>query len=84
MNQIALLITSFIKHNFDTVVIQAGMPGVGNANGKNISLAALEYITKVTAVPEEEIFKLCVDFWHAFAHKLYLHGDAQMRLTFSR
>mmetsp|Transcript_11133 Transcript_11133/g.38765 ORF Transcript_11133/g.38765 Transcript_11133/m.38765 type:complete len:1104 (-) Transcript_11133:194-3505(-) len=35
-------------------------------------LQGLDYLVRVSAVPETEIFKICLEYWHAFANELYL------------
>eukprot|EP00392_Amoebophrya_sp_AT5.2_P010514 g10578.t1 len=64
IQQLTLLVTSFLKHNFDAV----------DENFEALS-AALNFLVEVTAVPDEEIFKLCVESWDLVAGRLYLHGE---------
>ncbi|CAD7955742.1 unnamed protein product [Amoebophrya sp. A120] len=64
IQQCALLVTSFLKHHFEAV----------DERWDSLS-TALNFLVEVTAVPDEEIFKLCVESWDLIAGRLYLHGE---------
>jgi exportin-1 len=42
-------------------------------------VTALTYLVMVSEVNDEEIFKTCLEFWHAFTKDLYTSNDAKMR-----
>jgi len=34
-------------------------------------LEGLQYLVRISAVPDNEVFQICLDYWHAFAQDLY-------------
>mmetsp|Transcript_52155 Transcript_52155/g.124265 ORF Transcript_52155/g.124265 Transcript_52155/m.124265 type:complete len:1113 (-) Transcript_52155:113-3451(-) len=69
-NQLALLLTGFLKN--DMLRMEAQMTH---------TMPALKYLVRITAGPNEETFKICVEFWHTFSARLFLElkqgGPAQ-------
>ena len=41
-------------------------------------LTGMFYLVRISEVPEEEIFKICLDYWHVLAQDLYM-GDVQYK-----
>ena len=41
-------------------------------------LTGMAYLVRISEVPEEEVFKICLDYWHLLAQDLYM-GDVQYR-----
>lgn len=41
-------------------------------------LTGMIYLVRISEVPEEEVFKICLDYWHLLAQDLYM-GDVQYR-----
>eukprot|EP00746_Dinoflagellata_sp_MGD_P022473 gnl/MRDRNA2_/MRDRNA2_152589_c0_seq1.p1 gnl/MRDRNA2_/MRDRNA2_152589_c0~~gnl/MRDRNA2_/MRDRNA2_152589_c0_seq1.p1 ORF type:complete len:806 (+),score=199.18 gnl/MRDRNA2_/MRDRNA2_152589_c0_seq1:37-2418(+) len=60
-NQLALLLTGFLKHNMAAMEAQ-----------QNYMLPALTYLVRITAGPNEETFKICVEFWQTFSARLFV------------
>ncbi|KAF4738455.1 Exportin-1, partial [Perkinsus olseni] len=59
MNQLSLLLTNFIRCNMRAVV-----------GAYEITGPALATLAKISTLPNEEIFKICVEFWQMFAAQL--------------
>jgi len=38
---------------------------------KNVSFG-LEYMIQLTQIPEEELFKICLEFWHWFSNNVMM------------
>jgi len=64
-NQLALLLTGFLKNDFVHMEAQTS------------TLSALQYLVRITAGPNEETFKICVDFWHTFCARVFLELKPQ-------
>ncbi|KAF4664086.1 Exportin-1 [Perkinsus olseni] len=64
MNQLSLLLTNFIRCNMKAVV-----------GAYEITGPALATLAKISTLPNEEIFKICVEFWQMFAAQLYLDRE---------
>ncbi|KAM3571498.1 hypothetical protein VYU27_006474 [Nannochloropsis oceanica] len=45
-------------------------------------LMGMVYLVRISEVPEEEVFKICLDYWHVLAQDLYM-GDVQYRSSLS-
>ena len=41
-------------------------------------ITGMVYLVRISEVPEEEVFKICLDYWHVLAQDLYM-GDVQYR-----
>jgi exportin-1 len=65
-NQVALLLTGFLKHNLAAMSAQEAY-----------MIPALKYLVKITMGPNEETFKICVEFWQTFSARIFL--DLQQR-----
>lgn len=65
-NQVALLLTGFMKHNLAAMEAQ-----------QNFMMPALKYLVHITKGPNEETFKICVEFWQTFSARVFL--DFQQR-----
>jgi len=63
-NQIALLLTGFLKHNLAAMEAQQAY-----------MIPALNYIVLITMGPNEETFKICVEFWQTFSARLFLENQ---------
>mmetsp|Transcript_82753 Transcript_82753/g.267996 ORF Transcript_82753/g.267996 Transcript_82753/m.267996 type:complete len:1111 (-) Transcript_82753:67-3399(-) len=60
-NQIALLLTGFLKHNMAAMEAQQAY-----------MVPALNYLVRITMAPNEETFKICVEFWQTFSARIFL------------
>lgn len=60
-NQIALLLTGFLKHNMAAMEAQQAY-----------MIPALKYLVRITLAPNEETFKICVEFWQTFSARIFL------------
>lgn len=60
-NQIALLLTGFLKHNMPAMEAQQAY-----------MLPALGYLVRISMGPNEETFKICVEFWQTFSARIFL------------
>mmetsp|Transcript_84517 Transcript_84517/g.196513 ORF Transcript_84517/g.196513 Transcript_84517/m.196513 type:complete len:1110 (+) Transcript_84517:232-3561(+) len=67
-NQVALLLTAFLKHNMAAMEAQ-----------QNYMLPALKYLVCISGGPNEETFKICVEFWQTFSARIFL--EVQQRRT---
>ncbi|KAF4672797.1 Exportin-1 [Perkinsus chesapeaki] len=68
INQLALLLTNFIRCNMKAVV-----------GAYEITGPALAALARITAIPNDEIFKICVEFWQMFGAQLYLDREKARR-----
>eukprot|EP00931_Biecheleriopsis_adriatica_P036987 TRINITY_DN21233_c2_g1_i1.p1 TRINITY_DN21233_c2_g1~~TRINITY_DN21233_c2_g1_i1.p1 ORF type:complete len:1101 (-),score=267.98 TRINITY_DN21233_c2_g1_i1:68-3370(-) len=64
-NQVALLLTGFLKHNMAAMEAQS-----------NYMIPALQYLVRITLGPNEETFKICVEFWQTFSARIFLEHQA--------
>lgn len=64
-NQVALLLTGFLKHNMAAMEAQS-----------NYMLPALQYLVRISMSPNEETFKICVEFWQTFSARIFLENKA--------
>mmetsp|Transcript_13038 Transcript_13038/g.37523 ORF Transcript_13038/g.37523 Transcript_13038/m.37523 type:complete len:1117 (-) Transcript_13038:31-3381(-) len=60
-NQLALLLTGFLKHNMAAMEAQPVY-----------TVPALNYLVKISMGPNEETFKICVEFWQTFSARIFL------------
>jgi len=60
-NQAALLLTAFLKHNMGAMEAQ-----------KAYMIPALKYLVRISMGPNEETFKICVEFWQTFSARIFL------------
>eukprot|EP00405_Crypthecodinium_cohnii_P037941 CAMPEP_0206547162 /NCGR_PEP_ID=MMETSP0325_2-20121206/13138_1 /ASSEMBLY_ACC=CAM_ASM_000347 /TAXON_ID=2866 /ORGANISM="Crypthecodinium cohnii, Strain Seligo" /LENGTH=1109 /DNA_ID=CAMNT_0054046427 /DNA_START=312 /DNA_END=3641 /DNA_ORIENTATION=- len=60
-NQVALLLTGFLKHNMAAMEAQQAY-----------MIPALKYLVRITTAPNEETFKICVEFWQTFSARIFL------------
>lgn len=65
-NQVALLLTAFLKHNMAAMEAQSAY-----------MIPALSYLVRISSGPNEETFKICVEFWQTFSARIFL--EAQQR-----
>jgi len=61
LNQLALLLTGFMKQNIGAIKSQQ----------QNV-LYSLQYLARITEGSNEETFKVCLEFWQSFAAQLYV------------
>lgn len=64
-NQVALLLTGFLKHHMDAMEAQSGY-----------MMPALKYLVRISMGPNEETFKICVEFWQTFSARVYLQNQS--------
>lgn len=67
-NQTALMLTGFLKHNMAAMEAQA-----------QCMLPALTYLVRISMGPNDETFKICVEFWQTFAARLFYLEVQQRR-----
>jgi len=60
-NQVALLLTGFLKHNMAAMEAQQAY-----------MIPALNYLVRISMGPNEETFKICVEFWQTFSARIFL------------
>lgn len=60
-NQVALLLTGFLKHNMAAMQAQQGS-----------MIPALNYLVRISGGPNEETFKICIEFWQTFSARVFL------------
>eukprot|EP00929_Paragymnodinium_shiwhaense_P072147 TRINITY_DN36620_c0_g1_i1.p1 TRINITY_DN36620_c0_g1~~TRINITY_DN36620_c0_g1_i1.p1 ORF type:complete len:1124 (+),score=340.44 TRINITY_DN36620_c0_g1_i1:201-3572(+) len=60
-NQVALLLTGFMKHNMAAMEAQQAY-----------MLHAIGYLVRIMMGPNEETFKICVEFWQTFSARIFL------------
>ncbi|CAJ1394899.1 unnamed protein product [Effrenium voratum] len=66
-NQVALLLTGFLKHHMAAMEAQS-----------RYMIPALKYLVRISMGPNEETFKICVEFWQTFSARVYLENQAQV------
>eukprot|EP00632_Arachnochrysis_sp_CCMP2950_P009328 CAMPEP_0185704596 /NCGR_PEP_ID=MMETSP1164-20130828/17569_1 /TAXON_ID=1104430 /ORGANISM="Chrysoreinhardia sp, Strain CCMP2950" /LENGTH=414 /DNA_ID=CAMNT_0028371959 /DNA_START=212 /DNA_END=1452 /DNA_ORIENTATION=+ len=62
VQRLALFFSGFFK---------AHLAVVETAEHAAALLEGLQYLVRVSAVPDNEVFQICLDFWHYFAQDLY-------------
>mmetsp|Transcript_28055 Transcript_28055/g.61251 ORF Transcript_28055/g.61251 Transcript_28055/m.61251 type:complete len:1100 (+) Transcript_28055:127-3426(+) len=60
-NQVALLLTAFLKHNMAAMEAQ-----------QDYMVRGITYLVKISMGPNEETFKICVEFWQTFSARIFL------------
>lgn len=60
-NQLALLLTGFLKHNMAAMEEQ-----------QHYMKMALKYLVRISEGPNDETFKICVEFWQTFSARIFL------------
>merc|ERR1719293_536289 len=60
-NQVALLLTGFLKHNMAAMEAQ-----------QKYMLEGIRYLANISMGPNEETFKICVEFWQTFSARIFL------------
>jgi len=65
-NQVALLLTGFLKHNLAAMEAQQAY-----------MIPALRYLVRISMGPNEETFKICVEFWQTFSARIFLDLQRQ-------
>eukprot|EP00397_Hematodinium_sp_SG-2012_P001766 GEMP01001771.1.p1 GENE.GEMP01001771.1~~GEMP01001771.1.p1 ORF type:complete len:1108 (+),score=186.25 GEMP01001771.1:155-3478(+) len=66
LNQLALLLTGFLRYNMGAMMAQP-----------HLVVPALRYLARITMGATDSTFKICLEFWHLFAARLYV--DIQNR-----
>jgi exportin-1 len=77
--QLALAISAVIKNNAD-LIEQSTNVMESNADIdflRNSVNLGLRYMVQLSHIPEEELFKICLDFWHWFSHDVLLKTKQQ-------
>lgn len=71
-----LLVTSFVKNNMAAVEnILATNQVEGNELLTGLMKTyeqALQYMVQFSYIPEESLFKICVEFWHYFTYEVMI------------
>jgi exportin-1 len=62
VRRLALFFSGFFKAHLRLVETREQGP---------LLLDGLNYLVRISAVPDNEVFQICLDFWHAFAQDLY-------------
>lgn len=67
--QLALAIASVLRNNLDLVEELAGAiePNHQIQMLRDETLRGLTYLAQMSRIPDEELFKICLDFWHFFS-----------------
>eukprot|EP00927_Polykrikos_kofoidii_P010944 TRINITY_DN14620_c0_g1_i1.p1 TRINITY_DN14620_c0_g1~~TRINITY_DN14620_c0_g1_i1.p1 ORF type:complete len:1112 (+),score=196.67 TRINITY_DN14620_c0_g1_i1:253-3588(+) len=60
-NQVALLLTGFLRHNLAAMEAQ-----------QDYMQHAISYLVRIMHGPNEETFKICVEFWQTFSARIFL------------
>eukprot|EP00923_Selenidium_pygospionis_P028632 GHVN01051325.1.p1 GENE.GHVN01051325.1~~GHVN01051325.1.p1 ORF type:complete len:1134 (-),score=196.33 GHVN01051325.1:166-3567(-) len=60
--QLALLITTFLKHHRTDVAEASGDP--------RLYTGALSYLVQMSSLPHEDTFKIALDYWHGLSEEL--------------
>lgn len=67
-NQVALLLTGFLKHNMAAMEAQQAYMQQGIA-----------FLARISMGPNEETFKICVEFWQTFSARIFLEMQQQRK-----
>lgn len=62
VQRLALFFTGFFKNHLKRLEVPAYQVALG---------AGLRYLVKISDVDDNEIFKICLEFWHYLSHDLY-------------
>lgn len=62
VKRLALFFSGFFKAHLRLVETREHAPAL---------LEGLQYLVRISAVPDNEVFQICLDFWHYFAQDLY-------------
>jgi hypothetical protein len=72
--QLALLLSTYFQHNLDLIEQVASNPGTKiEMQGMifNCTKIGLELLLQLSLIPNEEVFKICTEFWYFFSYTLY-------------
>lgn len=86
--QLGLLLTTFIQHHVDLIETTVSNPA---ANPDLVQLlvakfrTSLNFILQLSGIPNDEVFKLCAEFWNFLANRVYgAVANETMNAGFSR
>jgi exportin-1 len=72
--QFAMLLSTFLQHHIDLIEATVSTPS-GNPEAINALIMktrqALIYLVQLSNIPNDEIFKVCVEFWNFLATRVY-------------
>jgi exportin-1 len=72
--QFGLLLSTFLQHHIDLIETTCANPSA-NQEAIQVLVAktkqSLNYILQLSEVPNDEIFKVCVEFWNFLANRVY-------------
>eukprot|EP00727_Mastigamoeba_balamuthi_P006331 m51a1_g2318 putative exportin-1 (1057) ;mRNA; f:487141-490960 len=67
INLLALFLTGFFKNHRGSLE---------NAENSQVCIMGHEYMVQLSQVPDEEVFKICLEYWHSLATELYSERPA--------
>ena len=70
--QVCLAISSVLQSNLDLIEQSTNTmePNQNIEFLKQFTQKGLEYLIQCTSIPEDELFKICLDFWHFFSQDI--------------
>lgn len=71
VQRLSLFLTSFFKTHLD--LVERPICNMGDVAHGNLT-AGFTHLVNISRVPEDGIFKICLEYWHAFTKELYT-GD---------
>lgn len=63
IQRLALFLCTFLR---------AHRPLLEKPDTQGYLLQGMDYLVRVSEVPDTEVFKICLEYWHAFSNELYL------------
>lgn len=75
MKELGNVITGVFKNCL--TVIEEGCNSAGQESQevimlRNSAVQGFTYLTQLSTIPEEMLFRMCLDYWHSFTHGLVL------------
>eukprot|EP00611_Tribonema_gayanum_P030255 TRINITY_DN8353_c0_g1_i1.p1 TRINITY_DN8353_c0_g1~~TRINITY_DN8353_c0_g1_i1.p1 ORF type:complete len:1092 (+),score=466.29 TRINITY_DN8353_c0_g1_i1:336-3611(+) len=67
VKKLALFFTGFLRPHLSTLEVPEGMAAL---------LEGLSYVVRISEVPDDEVFKICLEYYHALSQDLYQSDSA--------
>ncbi|KAJ0397591.1 hypothetical protein P43SY_001661 [Pythium insidiosum] len=74
VQRLSIFFTSFFRNHIDVIESQVNKPG---DEPHQALLAGFTYLVAIAEVDDDQIFKICLDYYHAFTKDLYTADQGQ-------
>ncbi|GLE00729.1 hypothetical protein PINS_up009517 [Pythium insidiosum] len=74
VQRLSIFFTSFFRNHIDVIESQVSKPG---DEPHQALLAGFTYLVAIAEVDDDQIFKICLDYYHAFTKDLYTADQGQ-------